>query len=92
MARVFQYSMAATAPRARMASLAPKLAAPPVLAGLAGPVVVVLAVELVVFDEELLEVADDVVEVVFAVAVLWADNAEEATEERAEFIEEATEA
>ena len=85
--------MAATAPRARTASLAPKLAAPFLVAeGLAGPLVVVLPVELELFGEELLEDPDDVVEVVFAVLVLSADDAEEATEERAETIEEATEA
>jgi hypothetical protein len=72
--------------------LAPKLAAPFLVAeGLAGPLVVFLPVELELFGEELLE-DPDVVEVVFAVLVLSADDAEEATEERAETMEEATEA
>jgi hypothetical protein len=84
--------MAATAPRARTTSLAPKLTAPFLVAeGVEGPVVDVLPVELELL-EELLEDADDVVVVVFAVLVLSADDAEETTEERAETMEEATEA
>ena len=72
--------MAATAPRARTAWFAPKLAAPlPLADGDEGPLVVVLLVELELFDEELVE--DAVVEPEVAVLELWADDWEDTTED-----------